>query len=418
MGFDRHTTIHRHEMSHKYCDNKLLSDENIIKAYNDSCKSAKMKRSKTKSIRHFDSINDMVVYYKEKILDFIPYQLHTMKIREVSGKDRFIVNPDFDLQVITHACSNIIKEYVMNTRYSKSYGSLDGVGPKAAKDDIEEYIKNNLDNSKKRPTYHVKLDAKKFFNSIDKELLREFIARQFPGYEFNILMNKILNCYDYGIPLGLYSSQWFANFFLVHLDRFITFRKGKNIYYARYMDDLVFIGPNKRKIQRLVDEVISFAKTHMHITIKGDYSIERFCDYRNGGKPKYHPLDFVGYVFYHDHTTIRKRLYVQLMSLVVQMNRRMDKYGDISLPQAYKFISYYGWLKSSDSYNLIKNIKDKYGITVEMCKHKVSYHSKKQNQYKNNISQNKNNEDMGNNDEEESIINNINDFIMVHELFK
>ena len=47
-----------------------------------------------------------------------------MKIREMSGKDRFIVNPDFDLQVITHTCSNIIKEYVMNTRYSKSYESL------------------------------------------------------------------------------------------------------------------------------------------------------------------------------------------------------------------------------------------------------------------------------------------------------
>ena len=52
-----------------------------------------------------------------------------------------------------------------------------------------------------------------------------------------------------GLPIGNYTSQWFANFFLQGLDHFIKEKLGVK-YYIRYVDDLVLLGSNKRNYIR------------------------------------------------------------------------------------------------------------------------------------------------------------------------
>lgn len=50
-----------------------------------------------------------------------------------------------------------------------------------------------------------------------------------------------------GVPLGFYTSQWLANWYLESLDHFI--KETLHIkYYVRYMDDMALFGANKREL--------------------------------------------------------------------------------------------------------------------------------------------------------------------------
>lgn len=51
------------------------------------------------------------------------------------------------------------------------------------------------------------------------------------------------------LPIGNYSSPWFCNLYLTPLDRMIT-EVIKPRHYVRYMDDIVLIDGNKRKLRK------------------------------------------------------------------------------------------------------------------------------------------------------------------------
>ena len=51
---------------------------------------------------------------------------------------------------------------------------------------------------------------------------------------------------NYGIPIGNYTSQFFANIYLNELDQYIK-RKLKIKYYVRYMDDFVLLARTKQE---------------------------------------------------------------------------------------------------------------------------------------------------------------------------
>lgn len=59
------------------------------------------------------------------------------------------------------------------------------------------------------------------------------------------LIDKIIDSTDKGVPIGNYTSQWFANFFLQDLDHYIK-EELKVPYYLRYMDDMVLFHRNKK----------------------------------------------------------------------------------------------------------------------------------------------------------------------------
>ena len=66
----------------------------------------------------------------------------------------------------------------------------------------------------------MKLDIKKYYPSIDKEILKSKFKNIFKDKELIWLLNIIIDSEE-NIPIGLYTSQWFANFFLTDLDHYI-----------------------------------------------------------------------------------------------------------------------------------------------------------------------------------------------------
>jgi len=127
-----------------------------------------------------------------------------------------------------------------------------------ARDMFELYL-HKMAKKKKSNAYFLKCDVRKYFASIDHEILIQKLAKA--GFEtkaFN-LIKLIINSHNQntgvGIPIGNQTSQWFALFYLDEVDRLIK-EKLRLKYYVRYMDDLVIIGDDLEYLKFCKREII------------------------------------------------------------------------------------------------------------------------------------------------------------------
>ena len=140
------------------------------------------------------------------------------------------------------------------------------------------------------------MDIRKFYPSIDKEKLKASFRRLIKDDDTLNLMDKIVDSSEQGVPIGNYTSQWFANWYLQKIDHLI--KEELHIkYYIRYLDDMVLFGRNKKELHR-VRKIIEQALNKMGLTLKGNWQVFRF-DKRG--------LDFLGFRFFRTHTILRKR---------------------------------------------------------------------------------------------------------------
>lgn len=65
------------------------------------------------------------------------------------------------------------------------------------------------------------------------------------------LLNTIVESGGDGLPIGYYTSQWLANFYLQGIDHYIKEELGVK-YYVRYVDDMVFFDSNKRRLRHII----------------------------------------------------------------------------------------------------------------------------------------------------------------------
>ena len=120
-----------------------------------------------------------------------------------------------------------------------------------------------------------------------------------------------------GVPLGYFTSQWFGNFYLKALDHYIKEELHAE-HYMRYMDDMVILGKSKKKLHKIHAAIETYLNDNLDLEIKGDWQVFRFeyPVFDKGGNPvldkdrkqvtKGRMLDFMGFQFHHDRTTIRK----------------------------------------------------------------------------------------------------------------
>lgn len=97
--------------------------------------------------------------------------------------------------------------------------------------------------------YFVKIDVKKYFASIDHEILKAKLKKIIADEKILGLLNKIIDSYNSdlnkGLPMGNQTSQSFALLYLNDLDHFIK-EKLQVKFYERYMDDMLLVVKDKK----------------------------------------------------------------------------------------------------------------------------------------------------------------------------
>lgn len=107
------------------------------------------------------------------------------------------------------------------------------------------------------------------------------------------LIHTILDCGETGLPIGFYTSQWFANFYFMEVDHYIK-EQLKIKYYARYMDDSYLINQDKEILKQILTEIKHFCdklnivfnekKTTIYKINKGCIFLNKHITISNTGK--------------------------------------------------------------------------------------------------------------------------------------
>ena len=351
-----------------------LYDETLDRSYIEDCffKASKGKRNRRDVAdildpahlpKHVERVHDMM-----ESESFVPGNHEIAIINESSSrKTRRIVKPNYAYeQVIHHMFVGQFAPVVMHGFYEFSCGSIPKRGVHYAKRYIEKWIHKRG----KRRFYVLKMDIRHFYDSIDRDILKAMLRKDIRDDRFYRLACKIID-YDgqehgRGLPLGFYSSQWFANYYLKKMDHFIKQQLGAENY-LRYVDDMVIFSNNRRKLHKM-REAISVYLSGLRLELKDNWQVFRFED--DEGKHG-RALDFLGFVFHRNRTTIRKSI---LRSARRKANRTW-KVGKPTWYSATQMLSYCGWFFRASAYGYFKKyILSK--VSIRKLKKVVSKHSK------------------------------------------
>ncbi|MCK9185857.1 reverse transcriptase/maturase family protein [Candidatus Gracilibacteria bacterium] len=121
-------------------------------------------------------------------------------------------------------------------------------------------------------SYIWKCDVKKFFDSVDQEILLGILDRKIKDKITINLIREIIRNFGsvkygkIGMPIGNLTSQIFANIYLNELDRFVKhIMKPKE--YLRYGDDFILVEKTKEKLNFFRTEIINFLKNELKLTV-------------------------------------------------------------------------------------------------------------------------------------------------------
>lgn len=292
------------------------------------------KRHQTRVRRILDNIDARALEIRNMLMDqtFTPSQPKIKTILDgPSGKTRTICKPTFFPDQIVHwALMLQLEPVMMKGMYEHNCGSVPGRGSSHGQRVLRKWLDRDVRNTR----YCLKMDVRKFYPSIKGEHLKPYFRLKFKDRRCLWLIDQVIDSFD-GQPIGYYTSQWFANFFLQDLDHFIKEKLGA-AYYIRYVDDLVLLGPNKKKLHRARADIETFLSAK-GLHLKGDWQVFPI---------RARDIDFLGMRFYRDKTLLRKRTALRIRRRV----SRIRKKGRLSGRDAAAVISYWGWIKHTDSY--------------------------------------------------------------------
>lgn len=351
----REATEKRGVKQYKYLYRKML-DENIIrKAY----KKLRKGKTKRKEIQQIDADLDNEVTAMRRMIENtkppdVPVEhpklayrpkRRTPKLIKEKGKLRKIFMPEIHEQWLHHIIVLILEPIITATAYPYSCGSFPKRGAHYGKKALLKIIRKG-----KNIRNFAKIDIRHFYDSIRLDILMRELRIRIKDELFLYIVELCLQGFKKGMPLGFYISQWLANYLLEPLDRFITEKLGiKNL--VRYMDDIVMGDDNKKKLHGAIIEIKKFIGRRFRLKLKKNYQVFKFNFQKKNGKVIGRVIDFMGFLFFRNRTTMRKAIMLSATRLAKKLARAKEAGRGYFKKHLEAMLSYIGWFSCTDTYD-------------------------------------------------------------------
>lgn len=302
-----------------YIFDKICDIDNIREAHRCASRGKrKMRVVKAVTDEKLFKIREMLINDTYKVGDY------RREIIIDKGKERELFKlPYYPDRIIQWAIMLQCEKIFVNSFSTFSCSSVKGRGL-----DYAIKLTKKLVNDPKN-SYCLKIDVKKFYPSINKEILKQSLLKIFKDPKLLNLIYKIIDSYPNptGLPIGSYLSQFLANYYLNPLDRFIM---AKGFKCVRYMDDVCVFSDNKTTLHALRSDLDGVLKS-LKMQMKQNWQIF----------PLKRGLDFVGYRFFKGYTLLRKRILSRAKKLANKIN-----------PNLNAFYAYLGFLAYCNGFRL------------------------------------------------------------------
>lgn len=246
-------------------------------------------------------------------------------------KVRVISRLPFIDRIVHHAVMIFLEGVLVPTFTADTYSCIKGKGVHAASRALGKAMQD-VPGTK----YCLKLDVRKFYPSIDHEILKQLLRRKIKDKELLWLLDGIIDSAD-GVPIGNLLSQYFANFYLTPFDHWIKETKRVR-HYFRYSDDMVILSDRKEYLHQLRVNIRDYLAKNLKLDIKSNYQV--FPIHPVNGRS----VDFVGYPRYHSHVLMRKSIKKSFARAISKGKGKMS------------IASYRGWAKHCNSRHLLKKL--------------------------------------------------------------
>lgn len=337
----------------KHVWEKFITQENFEVAIINACRGHRNKRDVLKAKAN---IPELAKRIRALILSGeFKFQKPNPKVIKERGKERVIVRPKFFFDhIVHHAIVQALYDGICDKMHPCSCGSIPGRGTSYAVKRVKRAM------MKYKPKYYLQMDIHHFFASVKPKVLMAALSKKIHDHKMLNFLQQLIESTE-GLPLGYYTSQWFANFLLTPLDHHIS---GQDFvsHYTRYMDDMVAFGNNKRKLFQLRADINAILG-QMELEVKSNWKLHRFC------RDKGMPLNFLGYRFqsnYRDNwATLRHPLFLRLRRKYLRLKRKLPLKA-ISYNEVCAGMSYYGWLVTSTTHAFMNRIKNFWEMIVTL----------------------------------------------------
>lgn len=225
-----------------------------------------------------------------------------------------------------------------------SYSCRSGKGTHKAVKRLESFTRIVSQNYT-RECWALKLDIKKFFDSIDHIVLKNLLYKKVKDQNIARLIDEVIDSFHSeagagkGIPLGNLTSQIFANIYLNELDQFIKHQlKIKN--YLRYADDFVILDADRSHLNTYLDSISDFVQNNLKLELHPKKIIVTKLTWG---------IDFCGYIVLPRYVLSRTKTKKRIIKKVAR--------GNVS---EQSFQSYLGYFSHSSAFAITNNLKNHY----------------------------------------------------------
>ena len=243
-----------------YLTERIASLDNLYEAFRKACRGKQCK----KEVLAFRSDFDRNIFMlRQQILsgnvEVGDYRFFTI----YDPKERIICAAPFAERVLHHALMNVCHDYFDCSMIPDTYATRPNKGVYAA---LEKSVQ-----AASHYKYVVKLDFRKYYDSINHDVLKQKLGRKFKDKVLLHIFACIIDSYHpdtgLGLPIGNLTSQYFANIYLSSLDHFAKERLRLPVF-IRYMDDILMASDSKSFLMDCVHALNHYSHSELHLNLK------------------------------------------------------------------------------------------------------------------------------------------------------
>lgn len=285
---------------------------------------------------YIDEIHDMLKdgEYKIEPSDYIISTIND------KGKERVLAKLNYyPHRIIQRAVMLILEPIFMEVFCNHTCASLKGRGIHYAYNLITKYLKD-----KEWTKYCLKIDIKKFYPSINHEILKQLLRKKISCKKTLKYLDDTIDStgWEKWIPIGSYLSQYLANYTLAYFDHRMK-EDMKCRYIVRYMDDIVVLSDSKEQLHNILKEMEKYLG-RLKLEIKPNRQI--FPTRKRW-------VDFVGYRFFGNFILLRKGTFKRMKDKIRQMlETKTNRKRLLNYSERCSLNSYVGWIIYCDHWRL------------------------------------------------------------------
>ncbi|MFH1246542.1 MAG: reverse transcriptase/maturase family protein [Candidatus Liptonbacteria bacterium] len=280
---------------HAYDD--IISVENLLSAWREFLRGKR--RRKDVAVFSLNLTGNILALHREladKTYRHGPY--HAFKINDPKPRD--IHKAEVRDRLVHHAIYRILYPYFDRTFVFDSYSCRLDKGTYRAMNRFRQYA-GIVSRNHTRTVWVLKGDIRKFFASIDHEVLKNILNRRIEDSDTLWLLGEIIDSFSakgrsgVGLPLGNLTSQLLANIYMNELDQFMK-RKLKIRYCIRYADDFIIVHEDRRYLESILPAISTFLNVRLKLSLHPNKVFVK--TFASG-------VDFLGWVHFPHHRTLR-----------------------------------------------------------------------------------------------------------------